>query len=310
MSVMNKKVRSVAKTAGAIKKMRARRISAIAGIGYKILVAVDGTKESWKALDAVLYFLDKQTDSLTTITITDSKTSENIKSEIKRVVEKSDVGLKKEKLQTKVMTNNNVRPKDRVLEFTNKGNYDLLAVGMQGRRCSEMNPQRVYGSLNDPSIRAAKCTKLIAPNCAELPAEGECAVFVVVIDGSVNSNYAYETCRQWLKEGDYLYVIKVGDPRGDEPDVPTNLRSSFLGRQYSMRLEDLDTASFEVITGKSVVPQIIEFCNKKNAHFLMCGADEMQTWMAKGEMIGSVSDALVRESSCFVIISQLNIVHD
>jgi len=302
------KVKAVATASGAVSEMKRRRISAIGGIGYSILVAVDGSKESWKALDAVLYFLDAEQDMLHTITILEDAISEDIKGKIKQVVEKGNGDLQDWQLSSKVLPQNDTRTKDRILDYTNKGSYDLLAVGMQGRKDSTINPQRVFGSLSDPSLRSAKCTTLIAPSKAILPAEGESAVFVVVVDGSINSNLAYETARAWMKEGDHLHVIKVDDPRGDEPDMPTNMRSSFVGRQYASKLDDLENSCFQVIAGKKVVPEIIEFCKQKDAHFLLCGADNMESWVNKSEMFGSVSDPLVKNSECFVIISQLNIL--
>jgi len=203
-----------------------------------------------------------------------------------------------------------VPSRDRILDLVGRDNYDLLALGMQGRKNTDMNPQRIFGDINDLSVRASKCTTLIAPSRAVLPAEDESGIFVVVIDGSINSNHAYETARAWMKEGDYLYVIKVGDPRGDEPDTPSKLRSSFLGKQYATKLSDLEHSSFQVLTGNKLVPEIIEFCRQKNAHFLFHGADEMRAWANKGDVIGSVSDALVKESECFLIISRLNIFHN
>jgi len=305
-----KKAKTVTTATGVIQHLNRRRMSAIGGIGYNILVAIDGTKESWKALDAVLYFLDTEQDILSTLTVKDSTTPEDIEKQIKQVVADANNKLQPWQLRTKVVNPSAERTKDRILEYTNKGNYDLLAIGMQGRKNNKINPQRVYGSLSDPSIRGAKCTTLIAPSHAELPPKGESAVFVVLIDGSIHSNLAYETARAWMKEGDYLYVIKVEDPRGDDPDVPTNLRSSFLGRQYVSKLDDLDNASFELLSGKKLVPEIVDFCRKKDAHFLLCGADQMKEWADKGKMFDSVSDALVRESECFVIISQLNILQE
>jgi len=247
---------------------------------------------------------------LNTITIREKGISENIDIEIQSKVHNVISDLKKWQLSSKILDPSEKRTKDRIIDHTNSGNYDLLALGMQGRKNNVMNPQRVFGSLTDPSVRAAKCTTLIAPSCAELPEGDESAVFVVVVDGSINSNLAYETARAWMKEGDYLHVIKVEDPRGDEPDIPTNMRSSFIGRQYISKLDDVENACFELISGKKLVPEIIEFCKQKDAHFLLCGADEMKSFVDKSTTIGSISDALVRDSECFVIISQLNILQE
>jgi len=305
-----RKAKALGVVSSVCQDMSRRRISAIGGIGYNILVAIDGTKESWKALDAVLYFFDVQQDLLNTITIRETGISENISDKIQSNVKNVVGDLKKWQLSSKILDQSKARTKERIIDYTNSGNYDLLALGMQGRKNNAMNPQRVFGSLTDPSVRAAKCTTLIAPSRAELPEGDESAVFVVVVDGSINANLAYETARAWMKEGDYLYVIKVEDPRGDEPDIPTNMRSSFVGRQYVSKLDDLENACFELISGKKLVPEIIEFCKKKDAHFLLCGADEMKSFMEKSASIGSVSDALVRDSECFVIISQLNILQE
>jgi len=303
-----KKVKSVLAASNAVKLLTNRRITAMEGVGYKMLVAIDETKECWKALKGVLYLADNAQDVLSTITIKDGHTSPKIRDEIKRVVEDSGIGFKSSQVKINMLQQNHIRSKDRVIEFMAKGDYDLFGLGIQGRKSSDINPKRVLGSFHDPSMRKVTCTTLFAPSCAELPEKDERAVFVVVVDGSSNSNHAYETARAWLKENDYLYVIKVVDPRGDEPDVPRKMRSSFLGKQYSGKLKDLSNSSFEVITGKLIVPEIIQFCREKGAHFLLCAADEMGTWSDKGEAFASVSDNLVREGECFVIISQRKIV--
>jgi len=48
-----------------------------------------------------------------------------------------------------------------------------------------------------------------------------------------------------------LHVTNIECPRGDEPDVFTNMRSSFGGYCASM-LDDLENQCCELITGKIV----------------------------------------------------------
>jgi len=294
--------------APAIQSSCRRRISAMDGIHFNILLSVDGTKESWKALNAVLYFFDSAADVLNTVTFKDYNTPKGIKATIIREVRKICPNLNPWQLQIEILHKNSKSTRDRIIDMLGKQNYDLLALGMQGRKNNFMNPQRIFGNTKDLSLRGAKCTTLIAPSRAELPAPNKSGVFVVIIDGTINSSLAYETARAWMKEGDQLWVIKVGDPRGDEPNTPMNMRSSFLGRQYVSKLSDLENASFQLLTGKKLVPEIIQFCRQKDAHFLFCGADEMKTWANKEDVIGSVSDSLIKESECFLIISRLNIL--
>merc|ERR1719427_87171 len=80
-----RKAKAVMTASGLVQNLNRRRMSAIGGIGYNILVAIDGTKESWKALDAVLYFVDSQRDILSTLTIKDNTTPKDIESQIKKV---------------------------------------------------------------------------------------------------------------------------------------------------------------------------------------------------------------------------------
>jgi len=300
-------IRSKSIAAKMLSKHR-RRISAMGGIHYNILIPIDATKESWRALAAVLYFFDLEKDVLNTISIKDKK--KDITTEIKHVVEKTFPTIAPWQLRTVVLEPGNKITRDRILDLVSKHNYDLLALGIQGRKNNFMNPQRIFGNKKDLSMRSAKCTTLIAPYCAELPVEDESGVFVVVIDGSINSQHAYETARAWMKEGDYLYAIKVDDPRGDDPETPVKMRSSFVGRQYASKLSDMENASYLQLSGKKIVPEIIQFCRQVNAHFLFCGADEMRTWANDGDVIGSVSDSLVKESECFLIVSRINIVHE
>jgi len=182
-------------TASVIISTGRRRISAIGGTHYKILVLLDDTKESWRALNAVLYFFDSAKDVLNTVTIQDGTMPKDITTKIKCVVGKTFPALPPWQLRTDVLHPNDVARRERILDLAGKNNYDLLALGMQGRKNNDMNPQRIFGNAKDLSVRSAKCTTLISPYCAELPAEDENGIFVVVIDGSINSNHAYETAR-------------------------------------------------------------------------------------------------------------------
>jgi len=88
--------------ASAIISTTRRRISAIGGVHYQILVSIDGTKEGWRALNAVMYFFDSAKDILKTITIKDSNTPKDIEAEIERVVKKTYPHLGPHQLQTMV----------------------------------------------------------------------------------------------------------------------------------------------------------------------------------------------------------------
>jgi len=305
---------SLAKTAGIAKRLRSnqrkRRLTAIAGIGYHVLVAVDGSKESWKALQAVLYFLDDAMDSLTTVTIRDEKTPKDIEKQIKKFIDASNIKLPSKRLSINIQNKNTRRAKERLIEIANKGQFDLFALGMQGRKNSKMNRLKVFGSCSDLSVRAVKCSTLIARSIAELPAEGESAVFVVAVDGTTNSDHAFSIAKSFMKEDDFLYVVHVSGPHGDGPEVPIRSRGSFLNMQFEGRMDGLKNWKFERLHGKSIAKELIDFCNEKEAHFLMCGADEMDSWVKHELMLGSVSEMCVKESECFVITTQLNVIKD
>jgi len=264
-----------------------RRISAMVGMYYSILVSLDGTKESWKAFHAAMYFFDSAKDVLSTITIKDSNTPNDIQSTIKDKVTAAFPDLNLRQLQTTISNQNDESSRQRILDMVSKHNYDLLALGMPGFKNDDTNPQRIFGSVLDLSVRASTCTTLISPSSARVPCTDESAVYVVVIDGSTTNTNTYETVRAWMKEGDYLYVIQIEDPRGAKPDSKIKMRTSSLGRQYAMKLSDREKGDFSLLTGHQLVPAIIEYCNLTGAHFLFCGADQMWTWAKKGQTRGA-----------------------
>jgi len=97
-----------------------------------------------------------------------------------------------------------------------------------------------------------------------------------------------------------LYVVYIS-PNGE---VSKEFHEKF---QFREDMKELKNYKFEVLQGTGVAKKLVDFCNEKNAHFLLVGADEMETWVEKEEMLGSISDDCVRDSECFVITTQLNV---
>jgi len=283
-----------------------RRISAIVGIHYNILVSIDETDESWRALNAVLYLFDSAKDILNTVTINDINTPKGIRSKIKRVVTANFPDLDLWQLCSTIVNENNEPTKQRILDMVSKHNYDLFAVGMPGSKNDAKNPLRIFDNIMDLSLRASKCTTLISPSGARIPFEDESAVYVVVIDESTTDTNTYETVRAWMREGDYLHLIQVKDPREEKPDSQIKMRTFFMGRQYALKLSDREKGDSFMLTGNELVPAIIKYCNQAGAHFLFCGADQMWTWANNAQMGGPSGDALVRACKCFLIICRLN----
>jgi len=299
MKTFFKKVNEEANASGTSKR-RSRRLSSLAGKGYKVLVAIDGSKESWKTFEAVLYFLDGKKDELTTLTIEEPKTQADIKEKIRKVIDESGVGIPQKSVKIVIQEEREVRAKERIIKFANQGNFDLLALGIQGRKNSNMNRLRVFGSESDLSVRSVKCSTLIAKACAYLPREGESAKFVVGVHASTNAWHAYKTARAFMKEDDFLYLVYIS-PNGE---VSKEFQEKF---HFSEDMKDLKNYKFETLQGKAVAKELVDFCKKENAHFLFVGSDEMETWVEKEEMLGSISDVCVKDSECFVITTQLNV---
>jgi len=134
-----------------------------------------------------LYFLDGEMDKLTTLTFEEPKTPADIQEQIRKVIDESGVGIPKKRVKIIIQKESKVRAKERIIGFANQGDFDLLALGIQGRKNNKMNRLRVFGSESDLSVRSVKCSTLIAKACAYLPSEGESANFVVGVHGSTNA---------------------------------------------------------------------------------------------------------------------------
>jgi len=104
-----------------------------------------------------------------------------------------------------------------------------------------------------------------------------------------------------MKQDDFLHVVLVCGPNGEGP------KEQYTIKQFSEDLEDLDNSNFEVLQGNNVGKVLVKFCKEKDAHFFLCGSDEMENWLEKKEMLGSISDSCVEDSECFVITTQLNV---
>jgi len=134
-----------------------------------------------------LYFLDGEKDKLTTLTFEEPKTPADIQEQIRKVIDEIGVGIPKKSVKIIIQKESKVRAKERIIGFANQGDFDLLALGIQGRKNNKMNRLRVFGSESDLSVRSVKCSTLITKACAYLPSEGESANFVVGVHGSTNA---------------------------------------------------------------------------------------------------------------------------
>lgn len=125
----------------------------------KILVAVDGSKLSQKALRYAAELGQKYGGQLTLLNVAQTMLpqvrAETVKSVGERIVSEAESQVKDVKVDKKVELGH---PAKMILDFAKKGNYDLIALGSRG-----LSPvSRVFlGSVSDHVARQSECTVLI-----------------------------------------------------------------------------------------------------------------------------------------------------
>jgi len=125
----------------------------------KILVAVDGSKHAQKALNYAVQLGQKYKSKVTLLNVAQAMfpkiKKETAKTMGERVV--SEAGAQAKELKTD-KTVEFGHPAKTIMDFAQKGNYDLIALGSRG-----LNPVKrfVLGSVSDKVARHAECSVLI-----------------------------------------------------------------------------------------------------------------------------------------------------
>ncbi len=128
-----------------------------------LLVCVDGSKNSLKALDYALKLAEKLGSSISLLNIQERRLYKSSPKAAKELGEKilskalDTIGKKKIKVDKKLEFG---VPSDKIVEVAEKGNYDLIVLGSRGLGTVE---RFLLGSISDDVSHKAKCSVLIVP---------------------------------------------------------------------------------------------------------------------------------------------------
>ncbi|MDH5481838.1 MAG: universal stress protein [Candidatus Bathyarchaeota archaeon] len=128
-----------------------------------LLICIDGSPNSSKALDYALRLADKMDSKITVLNVQEQKIHKKAPKAVEELGHKilakslTAVGKKKVKVDTKLKIG---VPSDSIVEVATKGKYDLIVLGSRGLGTVD---RFLLGSVSDDVSHKAKCSVLIVP---------------------------------------------------------------------------------------------------------------------------------------------------
>jgi len=129
-----------------------------------LLVCVDGSENSIKALNYSVNLAEKMGSKITLLNVQERKLYDSSPKAAKEIGEKilsktlDAIGIKKVKVGKKLEFG---VPSDSIVEFAEKGNYDLIVLGSRGLGTVK---RFLLGSVSDDVSHKAKCSVLVVPS--------------------------------------------------------------------------------------------------------------------------------------------------
>lgn len=148
----------------------------------------------------------------------------------------------------------------------------------------------------------------------EIPDGQNSLKIVVGVDGSRNSQHAFNFATSLLEPGNTLHVVHIETEFGNNKNVPDDYLSVNVIKNYKQFIADKEKVlGFKVNMNIHLIEDTVkisdalcEFAVKNDCHILCIGADGMTAWVNNEPIIGSVSDECVKDCKCNVIVSQIN----
>merc|ERR1712173_198707 len=208
----------------------------------------------------------------------------------------------------------------RLMAYVNtdqKKKVDLFVTGLYGRTYEqyEKNEKKHHvGSKSDLSLRATQCPSLFVRREVPIPDGQNSLKIVVGVDGSQNSQHAFQFATRLLEPGNTLHVVHIETEFGNNKSVPDDYLSANVIKNYKQFIEEKKKElGFKVNMNIHLIEDTVKisdalcsFAEKNGCQVLCVGADGMTAWVNKQPIIGSVSDECVKDCKCNVIVSQIN----
>jgi hypothetical protein len=279
---------------------------------FHFVVAVDGSKGSRACYEDVCS-LYRAGDQITIVTVASLKEKSHLKFEetpkaIKEYYENRCAGLfPKDKYTVSIILKNDGEDTSKALlsfldkKFTNPP--DFLVVGFVGRKGSKTDPT-VFGSVTDMSLRSAHMPAIISKNMVT----AESNHLFVCVDGSDRAHLGVLLAMRFLRKGtgDRVTIASVED-LSDRIGAKGKFTTDSVMSKYTLFCAENPTATFRLLTkGKDIgiADTLLEAAEDDATHIIV-GVDGVGSHAAgKKDILGSVSDRIVRGSTCTVITVQ------
>jgi nucleotide-binding universal stress UspA family protein len=279
---------------------------------FHFVVAVDGSKGSRACYEDVCS-LYRTGDQITIVTVASQKEKTHLKFEetpkaIKEYYENRCAGLfPKDKYAVAITIKAEGEDTSKaLLTFLDKKlaiSPDFLVVGFVGRKGSKTDPT-VFGSVTDMSLRSAHMPAIISKNMVT----AESNHLFVCVDGSDRAHLGVLLAMRFLrpKTGDRVTVASVED-LSDRLGAKGKFTTDSVTSKYTSFCAENPAATFRLLTkGKDIgVADTLLEAAEDDATHIICGVDGVGSHAAgKKDILGSVSDRIVRGSTCTVITVQ------
>jgi nucleotide-binding universal stress UspA family protein len=274
-----------------------------------ILVAVDGSRVSRKALDTATSLCHGTNKNLIVYHIWNPAkkgipgyyTAEYLEIEFENTC--YEAGLKMRQFEISIESRGEDETiAEMILNKARETNADLLCLGAFGRKGPSV---WASGSNAQHSLRRCPITVLTAKPNSNIVLGNNSALYMVGHDGSERAQKALEYVKQYAKPQDQVLVVNVLDEwlqaKGFQvekllQDAKTELENAGIQNgdaRYFLRDKKIQIGR-----------QLLNIASDVNATYIVVGLDGMAALKQGKEVLGSVSDFIVSKARCTTIIAR------
>jgi len=201
---------------------------------------------------------------------------------------------------------------DGMCRFVHSSHFQLVFVGMQGRRSATDEP-KVLGSTADYSLRHMFSSTAII----KTRKHPESKIWVVGVDGSLHAHNALLVARRLAHRGDVIHALNVHHEtastladqhaRNEMTNEYERDIGEYADHDKSARKATLKWVQIELPRRDATIAEaIVGYAEEVEASYLVVGADGVKQTLVGDSgrrKLGSVSDSVVLKARCNVIVT-------
>jgi len=189
-----------------------------------------------------------------------------------------------------------------ILDKVNELGVTLLCLGAFGRKGPSVWS---CGSNANHSLRNCPVTVLTAKANSDVILSPFAANFMVGHDGSVRAQKAMEIVKRFSKPQDQVVVVNIVDEWLQARGFDVNkLLTEAKAELEACGVKNVSTFSPMKDRGMTIGQQIIALANDWNATYLVVGLDGMTNNRTEVNALGSVTDFVVQKSRCTSVVAR------